>query len=64
MTVEADIVHENGDYWVSRERRGNVKAYAVNLNRFSHAVEIARFSQSPDGLSCAIAYANYKAKHA
>lgn len=60
MIRESDIVHENGNHWVLRTRQ----AYAVNLNRFSHAVEIARFSQSPDGLSCAIAYADYKAKHA
>ncbi len=60
MIRESDIMHEAGAYWVLRTRG----AYEVRKSVGTHSVDVAAFARTEDGLSCAIAYANYKAKHA
>lgn len=56
MTTEADILHENGDYWVLRER----KTFLVMKNVGTHSVSDSEY----DYLSLAIARCNYLAKRA
>lgn len=56
--TEADIMHENGDYWVGRER----KAYTVYKAGVTHSVSDSSYARTPDGLSIAIARCNYLAK--
>ncbi len=56
--TEADIMHEAGDYWVARQRG----SYTVFRNIGTHSTSLAAFKRDGDGLSLAIAYANYNAK--
>lgn len=58
MTTEADIMHENGNYWVLRDR----KAYVVMRNVGTHSVSDSAYEKSPDGLSIAVCRCNYLAK--
>ena len=55
---ESDILHENGDYWVARER----KAYVVYRVGLSVSISDSAYPKSPDGLSIAIARCDYLAK--
>lgn len=54
---EADIMHENGPYWVLRERDG----YMVLKSGVTHSVSDSTYAKTADGLSIAIARANYLA---
>ncbi len=56
--TEDDIVHENGNYWVGRNR----KDYSVYENTSTHAVLWKAFHKNDDGKSLAIKYCDYKAK--
>jgi hypothetical protein len=57
---ESDILHEVGSYWVGRNRR--VRAYVVFKNGPTHSVSDSAYCMNPNGLSIAIARANYLAK--
>lgn len=64
--TEADIVHENNGYWVSRHRREKRKRYDVNKEgpALSHmSTTVQSFGFSEDGKSLAIAYCDYLAAH-
>lgn len=55
---EEDIKYENGDFWV-----GDVKkAYTVYKTGLTHSVADSSYPRTPDGLSIAIARANYLAR--
>jgi hypothetical protein len=58
MTTEQDILHQMGDFHVLRERR----AYTVCEHKGTHSVTVQSFARDEDGLSLAIAYADYKAR--
>mgnify|MGYP006980374144 CR=1 FL=1 len=58
MTSERDIVHDNGATWVLRTRSG----YAVMVPGPTHSTSRATFSKDSDGLSLAVAYADYLAR--
>ena len=53
---ERDIMHENGSYWVARD----AQAYTV----FKDSVSDSAYPKNPDGLSIAIARADYLANPA
>ena len=55
---EIDIKHENGAYWVL----DTGKVYAVMCTGFTHSVTDSAYTRDSDGLSIAIARANYLAK--
>ena len=55
---ESDIMHEVGNYWVARESR----AYVVYKIGVTHSTSDSAYARTPDGLSIAIARANYLAK--
>jgi len=57
---EHDIMHENGAYWVGRERH----AYVVYRpsNSATHSVSDSAYPKTPDGLSLAKARCDYFAK--
>lgn len=57
MPRESDIMHENGDFWVLRER----KTYVVCRNVGTHSVTDSAYDRNPDGLSIAIARCDYLA---
>ena len=57
---ESDIIHEVGSYWVGRDRR--CAAYVVYKIGPTHSVSDSAYCLNPDGLSIAIARANYLAK--
>lgn len=52
---EKDIVHEKGRAWVLRQR----DCYAVFIAGITHSVSDSFFPLDEDGLSIAIARANY-----
>lgn len=54
---ETDIVHENGDYWVLKEKT----SYTVYKNGITHAVSDSSYHKTDDGLSIAVARCNYLA---
>lgn len=56
---EADIMHENGDFWVGRERT----AYVVYRSGVTHSVSESAYAKTPDGLSIAKARCDYLAKN-
>jgi hypothetical protein len=56
---EQDIVFEDGDYWVCRQKN----AYTVFKCGITHSVSVQSFRLDADGLSLAIAYAKHKAKY-
>ena len=58
MYRESDIMHENGAFWVLRER----DAYSVCKNGLTHSTVDSAYPKTPDGLSIAIAYCDYRAK--
>jgi hypothetical protein len=55
---ESDIVHENGDYWVARDRA----AYTVYRSGITHSVSDSSYAKNADGLSIAIARCDYLAR--
>lgn len=55
---ESDILHETGDYWVSRDKSGS----HVWRSGITHSTRVQSFPATDDGLSLAIAYADYRAK--
>ena len=57
---EQDIMHENGDYWVGRERQ----AYVVYKNGATHSTSDSAYRRDADGLSIAIARCDYLALRA
>lgn len=60
MTREADIVHQNGGFWVLRDRA----AYVVMRDTPTHAVSDCGFPKTDDGLSIAVARCDYLAQRA
>ena len=60
MHKEQDIVHENGSYWVLKDREH--KAYTVLKSGITHSTADSSYSLNDDGLSIAIARCNYLAK--
>jgi len=54
---ESDIMHENGDFWVLREK----KHYNVLKSGHVASTSIVQYAPTADGLSLAIAYADYRA---
>lgn len=57
---EKDIVHENGSAWVLRTKTG----YKVFVIKGTHSVSDSEYSLTPDGLSIAVARADYIARAA
>lgn len=55
---ETDILHETGPYWVGR----TPESYTVYRNGVTHATPESSYAPTPDGLSIAIARADYLAK--
>ena len=55
---ETDIMHENGDYWVARER----DRYTVYQSGVTHSVGDSSYGKSDDGLTLAVARCDYLAK--
>jgi len=53
---EKDIMHECGKFWVYR----GSNAYTVMQSGITHSTSVQSFAKTDDGLSIAIAYANYK----
>lgn len=58
---EEDIMHETGDYWVLDNRKQG--CYEVLQSGSTHSVVLQAFARTPDGLSLAKKYADYKADH-
>lgn len=60
--LEKDIMHETpcGKYWVGRDTRQ--QAYVVYKVGVTHSTSDSGYHMTPDGLSIAIARANYLAK--
>lgn len=63
MTLEKDIVHENGDFWVLRNRAKR-SSYDVMKNLGTHSMTFQSFAFDADGMSLAIAYCDYNARKA
>lgn len=57
---ESDIMHENGRFWVGRQR----DAYVVYETGITHSTPDSAYERNEDGLSIAIARADYLAKRA
>jgi hypothetical protein len=55
---ESDIMHENGNYWVARER----DRYTVYQPGVTHSVSDSSYRKDADGLSIAIARCDYLAR--
>jgi hypothetical protein len=55
---EADIMHENGSFWVGKVKAG----YAVFKTGLTHSESTVTFALDADGLSLAKAYCDYKAQ--
>lgn len=52
-----DIVHENKNFWVYRDKKH--KMYVVFKNTLTHSVSDSAFPLSDNGLSLAIARCDY-----
>ena len=63
MIREADIVYENGSFWVLRDRQAG-GAYVVLRAGLTHAVSDSAYALDDDGLSIAKARCDYLAKRA
>lgn len=59
---ESDILHENGFFWVGRDRQS--KAYVVFTPRGTYSAADSGYPMDPAGLSLAIARCDYLAKRA
>lgn len=57
---EQDIIHENGDYWVLKDKT----AYVVFQTGITHSTSDSAYPLTADGLSIAIARCNYLAMRA
>jgi hypothetical protein len=57
---ESDIVHQIGKYWVGRDK--SHRAYVVYKIGPSYSTSDSAYNLNDDGLSIAIARANYLAK--
>lgn len=57
---ESDITHEapNGRAWVLRDRKR--KCYTVMIMGLTHSTSDSSYRLNDDGLSIAVAYANYR----
>lgn len=55
---ESDIMHENGPYWVGR----TTGSYTVYRSGVTHSTPDSSYAKTPDGLSIAIARADYLAR--
>ncbi len=60
MIKENDIVHENGKYWVMRNRKE--RCYSVMVSGATHSVSDSHYSLDDDGLSIAVARCDYLAR--
>lgn len=60
MIKEKDIVHENGKYWVMRNRKE--RCYSVMVSGATHSVSDSHYSLDDDGLSIAVARCDYLAR--
>ena len=58
MTYESDIMHENGDFWVCRER----DRYTVYRVGATASTSDSAYHKTDGGLSIAIARCNYLAR--
>lgn len=58
--TEADIMHENGDFWVGRQRG----AYVVYRVGVTHSTSDSAYARDADGLSLAVARCDYLATRA
>ena len=56
---ESDIMHENGKYWVLREK----DRHTVVKMGFTHGISDSSYEKTDDGLSIAIARCDYLQKH-
>ena len=54
-------MHENGPYWVARDKAGKMAAYVVYKAGITHSVSDSAYEQTEDGLSIAIARCDYLA---
>lgn len=52
---ESDIIHEAGRYWVCKVQN----TYTVYRSGVTHSTSDSSYRQDPNGLSIAIARANY-----
>jgi hypothetical protein len=57
---EADIMHDNGKYWVLKDKQR--KAYFVMVTGVCVSESDSAYSLDDDGLSIAVARCNYLAK--
>lgn len=60
MTAEDNIMHENGDFWVLRQR----DRYEVLRSGLTHSTVDSAYARDYDGLSLAKARCNYLASRA
>jgi hypothetical protein len=58
--TESDIMHENGPYWVGAARG----AYVVYKSGATHSTSDSAYAKTADGLTIAIARADYLARRA
>jgi hypothetical protein len=56
--TESQIKHEAGRYWVLDHKTG----YSVMASGITHSIPDSTYARTPDGLSIAIARANYLMK--
>lgn len=57
---ESDIMHENGKYWVLKDRK-HPASYTVMITGATYSVSDSAYPLTEDGLSIAIARCNYLA---
>ena len=57
---DANIVHDTGKYWVYRDRKNH--AYTVYIATLTHSIPESSYRLDNDGLSVAIARADYLAR--
>ena len=57
---ESDIVYENGAAWVLKDTKQ--QAYIVFVTGVTHSTSDSAYALDPDGLSLAIARADYLSK--
>jgi hypothetical protein len=60
--TETDIMHENGSFWVGRDKPG--KAYVVYRTGSTHSTSDSAYPLTADGLSIAKARCDHLAKRA
>ena len=60
MLKESDILHENGNYWVMRDKHNGQTTYTIMLNGLTHSESIDGVTY-PD-LSIAVARCDYMAR--